>query len=101
MFFENSESDDRQGEVRISTAEEKSDNSREDSKLKREAESKLLGGSSTSSTSGSTAGSKVSIEDVHRQNERIIELLEEINGGSSDSKDRSKELGGAAADGLL
>ncbi|WEL19755.1 hypothetical protein [Candidatus Nanohalococcus occultus] len=95
MFFEKS-NDDREGEVRISTSQEKAEEkeaSSNRSKLEQEAKSKLLGGS-TDESSG------ITIEDVHRQNERIIELLEEIN-GDDDSNSNAQELGGAAADGLL
>ncbi|WP_414836433.1 hypothetical protein [Candidatus Nanohalococcus occultus] len=95
MFFEKS-NDDREGEVRISTSEQKTeekDTGSNGSKLEQEAKSKLLGGSNNE-------GSSITIEDVHRQNERIIELLEEINGEDS-SNSNAQELGGAAADGLL
>lgn len=107
MFFENS--DDQEGEVRISTSEEREQRKKEEeSKLKKEAESKLKSSSSSKSSSRSSSssltstGSDISIEDVHRQNERIIELLEDLNDDSPSSKDKSQELGGgAAADGLL
>lgn len=107
MFFEDSDSQDRDGEVRISATEKDSskDDGEDRSKLEKEAESKLLGSSSgDSETTGSTGG--VTIEDVHEQNERIIELLEELNDDDSSKSSSSRQasdddIGGAAADGLL
>lgn len=87
---EKEESDNFVEEVSISAAEENESESRDNSSLKREAEQKFSG-TKTDSTSDS-----VSLEDVHRQNEKIISMLEDLQ---EDDNDNS-EIGGAM-DGVL
>ena len=49
-------------------------------------------GSSSVSTRGSS--SDVSLDDIHRQNERIIELLEELNGETSNTENEGGDFDG-------
>ena len=89
------DSDKSEEEVQINPSNEESSTG---SKLKSEVESKVVPGSddgNDSTVSSVASGSKVSnkdsnrdisVEDVYRQNERIIELLEKL----TDSDDRSK-----------
>ena len=61
------QSSDSREEVTINPVQEESRGEEKDeSRLKKEAEKELTG------------SSEVSLEDVHRQNERIIELLEQV-----------------------
>ena len=108
------DSDESEDEVQISPSEEPS---RNEGKLKSEVESKVVPGGSekknntqseetdiTSVASGSQVSNKkssknIGIEDVYRQNERIIELLEDIaddsnNDDDSDSQDFSGDVDG-------
>ena len=107
------DSDESEDEVQISPSEEPS---RNEGKLKSEVESKVVPGGSeknntqseetdiTSVASGSQVSNKkssknIGIEDVYRQNERIIELLEDIaddsnNDNDSDSQDFSGDVDG-------
>ncbi|MFB6099631.1 MAG: hypothetical protein ABEK16_00005 [Candidatus Nanohalobium sp.] len=113
------DSDDSEDEVTISPNSE----NQEESHLEDEVESKIVGGSgkessesrSSGSSSDSSRGSRgrqmrersnskgkstfgddgVSLKDIHRQNERIIELLEELNGeGSNTEKGEQSEMSG-------
>ena len=108
-------------EVTINPNENTSAASRNESKLKSEVESKVVPGSSksrendSSSTvssvaSGSTVSNtgstkEVGVEDVYRQNERIIELLEKLagekNNESNDGKNSSSEQKNEEFDGDL
>lgn len=74
MGLFNDESQGRDDEVVIEAPEE--DNSTE-TRLGQEVESSIVGDSS-SSTSTETDSSDVSLDDIHRQNETIIDLLEEL-----------------------
>ncbi|MFB6245135.1 MAG: hypothetical protein ABEJ03_02195 [Candidatus Nanohaloarchaea archaeon] len=85
MIFSDSDTEDRK-EVRINAREENDEKDEESSKLEKEAESKLVGGS----------GSETTLKDIHSQNERIIELLEQL----SEDEDRSSN-GGAQPGELL
>jgi hypothetical protein len=95
------DSDESEEEVQISPDEETT----QESKLKSEVESKVVPGSikndgdESSTVSSVGSGSQVSrkssskdvgIEDVYRQNERIIELLEEISGGKDNDENSSE-----------
>ena len=67
------QSSDSREEVTINPVQEESrEEEKEESRLKKEAERELTG------------SSEVSLEDVHRQNERIIELLEKMVGEKND-----------------
>jgi hypothetical protein len=96
------DSDESEEEVQISPNEE---TSTQESKLKSEVESKVVPGGSkkdgdeSSTVSSVGSGSQVSrkssskdvgIEDVYRQNERIIELLEEISDGKDNNENSSE-----------
>jgi len=100
-IFDSGESED---EVQISPNEEGSSNN---GKLKSEVESKVVSGGSEKNNgqsdetdiSGVASGSQVSnkkssknigVEDVYRQNERIIELLEDIAEDSKNDDDGSE-----------
>jgi hypothetical protein len=78
----------KKGEVRIGVPDEENDNS----KLRSEVESKMDTSSSSRNTSSS---SEVSNKELHRQNEKIISLLEKLvdeektETGSSGVTDRS------------
>lgn len=97
--------DDFVEEVSISAAGENNEN---DKPLKKEAEQKFnpsdSGSGSSSGTrsrsSSNSMGSKsISLEDVHRQNEKIISMLEDIQ---SSEEDESNETNvGGAMDGVL
>ena len=86
------ESDNFVEEVSISAPEENESESRDNSSLKREAEQKFSG-----SKTGSTSDS-VSLEDVHRQNEKIISMLEDLQEDENNST--GSDVGGAM-DGVL
>lgn len=75
-------------EVSINIPEEESE-SRDSSSLKSEAEKQFTGSSSSKS---------VSLEDVHRQNEKIISMLEDLQ--DSDNNSTETDMGGAM-DGVL
>jgi len=96
--------DSSEEEVQISPNDGNSETARNESKLKSEVESKVVSGGSRrdedstvlsvasgSQVSRGSSSEDVSVEDVYRQNERIIELLEEITG---DSKNESKNDSG-------
>ncbi|MFO7794455.1 MAG: hypothetical protein R6V35_05795 [Candidatus Nanohaloarchaea archaeon] len=89
---EKKESDNFVEEVSISAPEEKESESRESSELKREAEKKFTGSKSSSNSE------KVSLEEVHRQNEKIISMLEDLK---EDDKNNSNSDVGGAMDGVL
>ena len=91
-IFDNDESEE---EVQISPDQQSAGN---EGRLKSEVESKVVSNSSDggSTVSSVASGSQVSeedsskdigIEDVYRQNERIIELLEEISNNSNDDEE--------------
>ncbi|PSH01893.1 MAG: hypothetical protein BRC27_00540, partial [Nanohaloarchaea archaeon SW_10_44_10] len=78
------------GEVRIGVPDEKNENS---SKLKGEVESKIDSASPNSQKSKSRE-TEVSLKDLERQNERIINLLEKLvdeDGSRKDNTTRGAE----------
>jgi hypothetical protein len=96
------DSDDSEDEVKISP-----DEGEEESRLKDEVETEIVDASSKDNSTNDNAGSergrkirersnsrgkntfggeKVSLEDIHKQNERIIELLEELSGEDSNEQ---------------
>ena len=80
----------KKGEVRIGVPDEKNENS---SKLRGEVESKIDSASSSSQKSKSR-GTEVSLKDLERQNERIINLLEKLvdeDGSRKDNTTRGAE----------
>lgn len=110
MGIFDSESDE---EVKISPSD---NDSREESKLKEEVETEIVGQSSgsekendsrssrgrdirkrsnSSGKSSFTENNEVDLEDIHKQNERIIELLENISGEklSNENKDDNDVTG--------
>ena len=77
--------DDRQDEVVIEASDEDSSN---ETRLGKEVETSLIdddSGSESSSSGGTELGSDIGLKDIHRQNETIIELLEQL----VDEKDSS------------
>lgn len=90
-LFERNNDEEPSKEVRIQA----SDDDKKDGKLKEEAEEKLtdnsdsgstsssggslpgIGGSSSTSSTGSSSN-EMDLDDIHSQNERIIELLNDI-----------------------
>ena len=88
-------SDNSEEEVTINPSETSSQ-SRDESKLRSEVESKVVPGSKknddtvSSVASGSTVSEKkskeIGMEDVYRQNERIIELLEQLTGNDKNDE---------------
>lgn len=83
-FLDDSE-ENQVEEVTISAPDETSDE--DSSSLEQEAKQKLV---------GSEKSKGVSLEDIHRQNEKIISLLEELTEDSNDQE----EYGGGM-DGVL
>lgn len=75
------DSSSRKGEVRIGVADE----DEADSKLRNEVESKIDQANSSKDKEGSQ---KVSKKDLERQNERIINLLEQLVDDEEDSGNR-------------
>ena len=75
----------KKGEVRIGVPDEKNENS---SKLKGEVKSKIDSASSSSQRSKS-GGTEVSLKDLERQNERIINLLEKLIDEDGSRKDNT------------
>lgn len=74
----------KKGEVRIGVPDDETDNS----KLRGEVESRI-DTASDSSESRSSSSSDVSMDDIHRQNERIIELLQKLVEDQEDSRNNS------------
>ena len=102
-------SDNSEEEVTINPSETSNQGGNE-SKLKSEVESKVVPGSKKKSddtvssvASGSTVSEKqskdVGMEDVYRQNERIIELLEQLTG--NDKKQATEQSNEDEFDGDL
>ncbi len=89
-FLGDDEESDNLEEVSISAPEEKESESRDNSELKREAEKKFSGKTRNSSSD------KVTLEEVHRQNEKIISMLEDLTEDENDSSNV-----GGAMDGVL
>lgn len=103
MLFDSS--DEETEEVSLRTPEESSD-SGDSNELRSEVETRL--GSETSSTSTSTGSSSsasvssdVSLDDIKKQNERIISLLEDIKNGNSSENDNSASSAGGDPTELL
>ena len=92
MGFLGEDSEEDEVEIKASGQEE----SREETELKQEVESKF--GSSGSSTVSST-DSSVDLEDIHRQNEKIISMLEEMSDDEKETEDNS--ISGDGLDGVL
>lgn len=73
-------------EVRVNVPSDRSSDGTNGSKLKSEVESKVSSGSRRRSSTGSK--DTVDMDDIYRQNEKIIDLLQQI-ADSSEQKDRS------------
>lgn len=73
----------KKNEVRIGVSDDPGN-----SRLKEDVEKKLDSGSSSRSSS-----SDVTIDDIHRQNEKIISLLEQLTDNRSGKKERSTGSG--------
>lgn len=92
MGLFNDSGDNRQDEVVIDAPE---DDSAEETRLGREVGSSLVDSSDNESVTGASSDSDVSLDDIHRQNETIIDLLEQLvdnsdsTGSSRDSRNRS------------
>lgn len=99
MGFLNRDEDNETGNGRKNQVEEVSINVPEEedkgdnSSLRNEAEKKF----SRSSSSSNSSSNKVSLEDVHRQNEKIISMLEDLQ---EDEENNNTDVGGAM-DGVL
>jgi len=77
--------DDGEDEVEIKASTQVDSTSDEETELMNEVESKF---GSDSSGSSSSKDSDVSLEEVHRQNEKIISMLEDLTGSkNSDGED--------------
>lgn len=90
MGLFNDTDDSRQDEVVIDAPADSSDNSTE-TRLGKEVETSLIDDSDTDSTPTETSSSKVDLEDIHRQNKTIIDLLEKL----VDDKDSKVSNSGA------
>jgi hypothetical protein len=79
--------DDGEDEVEIKASTQvDSNNDSEETELMNEVESKF--GRDSSGSSSSEGSGSVSLEEVHRQNEKIISMLEELTGSkNSDVED--------------
>jgi hypothetical protein len=104
MLFDSS--DEETEEVSLRTPEE-GGSGEDSSDLHSEVETRL--GSETSSTStssrsssSSSVSSEVSLDDIKKQNERIISLLEDIkNGNSSENNNEDNSVAGGDPTELL
>jgi hypothetical protein len=74
-LFNDASDNNRQDEVVIDAPKEDSSG---ETRLGKEVETSLIDDSEQESKSGKNSGSDISLEDVHRQNETIIDLLEQI-----------------------
>lgn len=108
--------EDDEKEVTIKPGEKKSSSgNRKETRLESEVESKVVSkntdsndkvssvasGSTVSNNDASSNEGNIGLEDVYRQNERIIELLEEISGNSNkDEEDDNGDYNGDI-DGVL
>jgi|GEM_PF-747861 cell wall assembly regulator SMI1 len=87
-LFNDSEDNNRQDEVVIDVPEEDSST---ETRLGKQVETDLIGNTGSESKSTDT-GSNVSLEDIHSQNETIIDLLERLvnKGANSGSRDKTE-----------
>lgn len=104
MALFNTDEDESDGEVRLRYPDdENEEDTGKNGKLKEEAENKLGSSSSSSSSSSggqlpgmgsttSSSGSDVEMDDLHGQNERIIDLLKEIKSELKDDGGKTNEL---------
>lgn len=92
MGFLGEENGEDEVEIKASEQEE----SRDETELKQEVESKF---GSTSSAKASSTDSSVNLEDLHRQNEKIISMLEDMSEDEKSSDDNS--ISGDGLDGVL
>jgi len=81
---------EEKGEDEVEIKASKQEESREEADLKNEVESKF--------GSGTSAESSVSMEDLHRQNEEIISMLEDM---TDDEKEDDNSISGDGLDGVL
>lgn len=91
------ENDESVEEVSISAA---ADDREDNSELMNEVESKFSSRKNASKSSGRNSDS-VSLEDLHRQNEKIISLLEDLVEDKSSSKNKNDDLVGGDMNGVL
>ncbi len=93
-LFNDTDDNSRQDEVVIDAPAE--DNSTE-TRLGKQVESDLIDDSETDSESESRGSSDVGLDDIHRQNETIIDLLEQLvdNNDSESSGSRSENRSGS------
>jgi len=93
--------DDSGEEVKISATIDESEDS-DEADLMNEVESKF--GTKSSSDNNSVGGrdsGKVDLEDLHRQNEKIISLLEELTRNEENEKEEDDDLVGGDMNGIL
>jgi len=86
-------------EVTISAAEPEKETEVDESDLRNEVESKFSSRSKASKTSKKSSSS-VSLEDVHRQNEKIISMLEELT-DEPEEEDNGNDFVGGDMNGVL
>lgn len=90
-LFNDTDDSGRQDEVVIDAPADNSDKS-EETRLGQQVEDSLVGGDQDSGTEKSTGSSDVNLDDIHRQNETIIDLLEKLvdqkDSGNSNSRSR-------------
>jgi hypothetical protein len=92
MGFLGEESGEDEVEIKASEQEEL----RDETELKQEVESKFA---DSGSASVSSTDSSVSLEDIHRQNEKIISMLEDMS--DDEQKDDDNSISGDGLDGVL
>lgn len=85
-------------EVKISASDGSSNEGEAD--LMNEVESKF-GSSSSKSNDKGNSSSSVNLDDIHRQNEKIISLLEDIKEDSSDEVEADEDMIGGDMNGVL
>lgn len=90
--------DNGEDEVEIKASTQVDSSSDEETELMNEVESKF--GAETSDSSSSEGSSSVSLEEVHRQNEKIISMLEDLT-GSENNEDEDDFSTGDGLDGVL
>lgn len=103
-IFDNVKSDSGKDEVEINVSDSEDSvrvdsSDQKESRLKNDVESSLTG-SSSSGSSASPGSSSVSLEDIHSQNQRIIELLQRLadqNNNSSSTTGSSSVSGSSTS----
>lgn len=94
-LFNDTDDSSRQDEVVIDAPADTSDNS-DETRLGKQVEESIVGKDKESESGGSSDSSSLSLDDIHRQNETIIDLLEKLvdqkDSGSSSRESNSKRV---------